>query len=133
MLEFVCVGVGGFVGSCLRFALNKASGHIASFFPPGNLLPLGTLLSNALAGLLIGFFIGLEQNHITFSPKTRLLITTGFMGGLSTFSTFNMETVMLFQSGKHILAAGNIILNLTLSFLFLFLGMACAGFLLKKA
>ncbi|GHU82065.1 putative fluoride ion transporter CrcB [Clostridia bacterium] len=127
MLEFFVVGIGGFIGSCMRFAFTKATSGMSGVFP------FGTLLSNVLAGLLIGFFIGLEQQSVTFSTKTKLFITTGLLGGLSTFSTFSLETILLFESGKYFSAAGNIGLNLALSLLGVVCGIVLAKLMVKKA
>ncbi|MDR0887053.1 MAG: fluoride efflux transporter CrcB [Clostridiales Family XIII bacterium] len=126
MSEFLVVGMGGFLGSCLRFGFTKLANQF-SFQ-----LPFGTLISNVLAGLLIGFIIGIEQQSTALNPHTKLFLTTGFLGGLSTFSTFSLETVNLFQEGKIFLATGNVALNLALSLLGVAIGMTCAK-LLKKA
>ena len=126
-MEFIVVGIGGFIGSCLRFAFNRLAEYLSLDFP------YGTLVSNIIAALAIGFIIGLEQQSATFNPKTRLFLTTGLLGGLSTFSTFSMETVNLFQEGKLLLAAGNIALNLCLSLLGVIIGMTIAKLLFKKA
>lgn len=123
LIEFLTVGIGGFIGSCFRFALNKAAVYFGFSFP------LGTLLSNVIAGIIIGFVIGLELS----SPKTKLFITTGLLGGLSTFSTFSLETVSLFSEGKHFWGFANVLLNLGLSLLGVVLGMYLAKFLVKKA
>ena len=120
------MGVGGFVGSCLRFLLTKLTSHFSAD------LPYGTLISNVTAGILIGFIVGLEQQSITFNPKTRLFMTTGFLGGLSTFSTFSIETVNLFQNGKFMLAGGNIVLNLCLSLFGVTIGMFFARIIFKR-
>lgn len=127
LIEFLVVGMGGFLGSCMRFGLTK----LAAFLQWG--FPLGTLLSNVIAGFFIGFIIGLEQQSVTITPRAKLFLTTGLLGGLSTFSTFSMETVNLFSSGKYALGAGNILLNLGLSLLGVVAGAAFAKFLLKKA
>jgi len=121
LTDFLVVGIGGFIGSCLRFSFNKITEHFAVIFP------FGTLLSNVIAGLAIGFVIGLD----IFSPKSRLFITTGLLGGLSTFSTFSLETVNLFNSGKYLLGALNILLNLGLSLFGVALGMFFAKALKK--
>lgn len=126
MLEFLAVGLGGFLGSCLRFALTKFSSHFAVS------LPLGTLLSNVLAGLCIGFVIGLGQTVFAPAPKIKLFLTTGLCGGLSTFSTFSLETVNLLRDEKYIVALLHIFLNLSISILGVVIGMALAK-LFKRA
>jgi len=90
LFDFIAVGIGGFLGACLRFALSK----ITMIF--GFDFPLGTLLSNIIAGVAIGFIIGLGIS----SPKWKLFLTTGLLGGLSTFSTFSLATVNLFNEGR---------------------------------
>lgn len=122
LIDFLAVGIGGFIGSCLRFALNKAAVYCGVSFP------LGTLLSNVIAGIAIGFISGLELS----SPKTRLFLTTGLLGGLSTFSTFSLETIRLFGEAKHFMGFANVLLNLVLSLSGVLLGMYLAK-LLKKA
>ncbi|MEF9839792.1 MAG: fluoride efflux transporter CrcB [Lachnospiraceae bacterium] len=126
MLEFLIVGIGGSVGSCLRFALTKSMHHFAVS------LPLGTLISNIIAGIFIGFFIGLEESVFSLSPRAKLFLTTGLCGGLSTFSTFSLETVVFFSEGKYVVAVLNIILNLGISILGVIVGMTIAKLLFKK-
>jgi CrcB protein len=123
MIEFLIVGVGGFIGSCLRFGLTKLTAGLPFT------VPAGTLLSNVTAGLFIGFIIGLEQQSVGIPPRTKLFLTTGLLGGLSTFSTFSMETISLFQDGKWLFAAGNIALNLALSLAAAALGLFIAKLL----
>ena len=118
MLEFLFVGVGGFIGSCARYGLNLLTARIN--------FPMGTLLSNVIAGLFIGFIIGMENQNFAISPRVRLFLTTGLMGGLSTFSTFSLETIQLFQKGQYLLGAGNVALNLFLSLAGVLLGMLAA-------
>jgi len=127
IMEFIVVGIGGFIGSCLRFLLTKMTSHFAVQ------IPCGTLLSNVIAGLFIGFIIGMEQQTGNLSPKTKLFLTTGLLGGLSTFCTFSLETVNLFQEGKLLWASANIALNLCLSLFSVVLGMFCAKVIFKKA
>lgn len=127
MMEFIIVGAGGFFGSCLRYGLTRITNTVAGAFP------LGTLLSNVIAGILIGFIIGLEEHTDMIAPRIKLFITTGLLGGLSTFSTFSLESVALFKTGKYMLAFGNIFLNLGLSLVGVVLGMLAAKMLLKRA
>ena len=107
MYLLLAVAMGGAIGSCLR--------HLITLWTSGGAFPLGTLISNVLAGVLIGLVLELDRMTSCFPPAMRLLLTTGFMGGLSTFSTFSVETVLLFQSGRAGHALANIGLNLFLS------------------
>ncbi|MDR3344283.1 MAG: fluoride efflux transporter CrcB [Oscillospiraceae bacterium] len=127
MIEFLIVGLGGFIGACLRFAITKLTGHFSLASP------LSTLISNVAAGLVIGFILGLEQQSIAINTKTKLFLTTGLLGGLSTFSTFSLETVKLFQDDKFFFAACNIALNVALSLFGVLGGMVCAKAIFKKS
>ncbi|MBT6530193.1 MAG: fluoride efflux transporter CrcB, partial [Betaproteobacteria bacterium] len=63
-------------------------------------IPLGTLLANLVGGFLIGAAIEFFSHNIQLSPEWKLLVITGFLGGLTTFSTFSLESVQLLQSGR---------------------------------
>lgn len=125
--EFIAVGSGGFIGVCLRFITIKAMKLTAANFP------FATLISNVIAGFAIGFIIGYENNVKHLNHNLELFLTTGMLGGLSTFSTFSLETVNLFGESKYGLAFTNIVLNIILSFLGLILGMVLAKTIFKKA
>ena len=81
----VAVGGGAAVGAWMRWGLSIALNPV---FPT---LPLGTLAANLVGGLLMGFVMELVTRHTLLSPEARLLLTTGFLGGLTTFSTFSAE------------------------------------------
>jgi CrcB protein len=85
----LAVGGGAAVGAWLRWWLGML---LNPLFPT---LPLGTLAANLAGGLLMGFAMELLTRHAVVSPEARLLITTGFLGGLTTFSTFSAEVVTL--------------------------------------
>lgn len=87
--------LGAGFGALLRWALGMALNPV---FPT---LPLGTLASNALGGLLMGVVLALFAQLEALSPVLRLALTTGFLGGLTTFSTFSGETVALFLRGEY--------------------------------
>lgn len=85
----VAVGGGAAVGAWMRWGLGIALNPV---FPT---VPLGTLAANLIGGLLMGFAMELMTRHAVLPPEARLLLTTGFLGGLTTFSTFSAEVVTL--------------------------------------
>jgi CrcB protein len=85
----LAVGSGAAVGAWLRWGLSIVLNPV---FPT---LPLGTLVANLVGGLLMGFVMELITRHTLLSPEARLLLTTGFLGGLTTFSTFSAEIATL--------------------------------------
>jgi CrcB protein len=85
----LAVGGGAALGAWLRWGLGIALNPI---FPT---LPLGTLVANLLGGLLMGLVLELVTRHTTMTPEVRLFATTGFLGGLTTFSTFSAEIATL--------------------------------------
>ncbi|WP_414649272.1 fluoride efflux transporter CrcB [Dyella sp.] len=87
--SLLAVGCGAFLGAVLRWMLGL---WLNPLFPT---LPLGTLGANLLGGLLMGMAIGVLSQFDALSPAARLFFTTGFLGGLTTFSTFSAETVTL--------------------------------------
>ena len=90
---FVAIGVGASLGAWLRWGLG------VMFNPLLPSLPLGTLVANLLGGLLMGGALGLIQSQPAISPLLKLMLTTGFLGGLTTFSTFSAEGLHLLQRG----------------------------------
>jgi len=87
--SLLAVGGGAAVGAWIRWGLGAA---LNPLFPT---LPLGTLAANLAGGLLMGFAMELTTRHTTLPPEVRLLVTTGFLGGLTTFSTFSAEMTTL--------------------------------------
>src|SRR6516225_10115622 len=83
------VGGGAAIGAWTRWGLGIL---LNPLFPT---LPLGTLGANLIGGLLMGFAMELLDRHAVLAPEVRLLVTTGFLGGLTTFSTFSAEVVTL--------------------------------------
>jgi len=91
----IAISMGASLGAVLRWFLGTKLNHI---YPN---LPLGTLGANIIGGYLIGFFIAYFAQNATLSPEWRLLIITGFLGGLTTFSTFSAEMVSLLQQNNY--------------------------------
>ncbi len=113
----LAVGAGGFLGAISRFV-------IATFVQKltGPSFPYGTLAVNILGSFIIGYlFLFFEQ---TVSPTQKAILITGFLGALTTFSTFSLETVVMMQSGFFVKAGLNILLNATLCITATVAGMA---------
>ena len=94
-LSAFAVFTGAGLGALLRWLLGL---RLNPIFPT---IPLGTLAANLIGGLLIGFLITWLNRHPALPPELRLLLITGFLGGLTTFSTFSAEVVTLFARGEH--------------------------------
>lgn len=112
------IAVGASLGAWLRWILGM---KLNALFPT---IPPGTVVANMVGGYIIGLAIAFLAASPTLSPEWRLLIITGFCGGLTTFSTFSAETVALIQEGRLVWALGSISLHVAGS-----LAMTAAGLL----
>ena len=106
------VALGGAIGSVCRYALGIA---VHERFAAAQHLPLATLAINASGSLLLGFLLHAMLESGGVAPAMRLLLTTGFCGGFTTFSTFSVETVRLVEAGEGKLAASYVGASLLLS------------------
>jgi len=107
---------GAGLGALLRAGFNFLTVGIAS------VVPMGTLISNLVGGYLIGIAIAFFGNNPNLSPEWRLFVITGFLGGLTTFSSFSAEVVNLMQRGELTWALGTALLHLIGSLALTFLG-----------
>jgi CrcB protein len=99
-LHFLAVAIGASVGAWLRWGLGLwLNRHAAS-------IPWGTFSANMLGGYLVGLLLGIFSVHPEWPAFWRLLLMTGLMGGLTTFSTFSAETVALLEEGHFMMALG---------------------------
>jgi fluoride exporter len=121
--SFIAVSVGGVLGCLLRWALALL---LNSYFPT---IPPGTLAANLIGCYIIGVAIAFFTAYPGFAPEWRLLLTTGFCGGLTTFSTFSAEIVVLLQSGRSIWALSAVALHLIGSLVMTVAGIATVSWL----
>lgn len=107
--DILLVGLGSFVGGSARYIVSKAvqSWTVTAF-------PFGTFAVNILGCLLLGFFSGLHITGGWLSPSTRLILTTGFCGGFTTFSTFMNESNTLLKDGNSLYFSLYIIVSLSI-------------------
>jgi len=117
-LAVLAVAIGGAFGALARWMLSY---KLNVYFPA---IPPGTLASNIIGGYIIGVAIAFFATRPEVAPEWRLLIITGFCGGLTTFSTFSAEVVMLIQQGELAKMAAAITLHLVGSLAATILGIA---------
>lgn len=119
----VSICTGASLGALLRWAL---AGRFNAVFPA---LPLGTLAANLAGGYLIGIAVAVFAGLPDLSPQARLFVVTGFLGGLTTFSTFSAEVVTQLQQGHAAWALATTLAHLLGSFACTALGIATVGWL----
>lgn len=113
---FAAIGVGAATGAWLRWWLGLM---LNPLFPT---LPMGTLAANLVGGYLMGIAMGILTHYASLPAEARLLITTGFLGGLTTFSTFSAEAVTLLSRQQYGWAAAHVSSHLIGSLVMTMLG-----------
>ena len=103
---YIFIALGGATGACLRFFLSQL---MLQWFGKG--FPFGTLLVNIVGSFFLGFLYSLLEHGQLEAALWRTTIGIGFLGALTTFSTFSVDTLMLFQQGLWFKAALNVTLN----------------------
>ena len=121
--SLLAISVGASAGAISRWLLGLA---LNALFPP---IPLGTLVANLVGGYCIGLCMSFFAFCPSIAPEWRLFATTGFLGALTTFSTFSAEVVALLQQGRLALAAGAVALHLFGSLAMTLLGIASVALL----
>ncbi len=110
MTKILLAGIGGFVGCALRYWVST---HIHGL-TKGSLFPYATLAVNILGCLVIGFLSHVAEARELFTAHSTALVFIGFLGGLTTFSTFGNETANLLREGDHVIALAYIGAHLAL-------------------
>lgn len=114
----LAVALGGASGSLLRYALASVIYRVT-----GDGFPWGILVVNVLGGFAMGLIVELGALKLHYTPEMRALLTTGILGGFTTFSTFSLDTVLLIERGDWGLAALYALASVVLSVGALFAGL----------
>jgi CrcB protein len=122
---FLAVGIGGVLGCWLRWVLAIV---LTPLFP---MLPLGTLAANLIGGFLMGCTMGIFDHFQTLPLELRLFVATGFLGGLTTFSTFSAESTSLLLRQQYLWFAGHVAIHLIGSITLTIAGIALVRMFLR--
>ncbi|CAN2041002.1 Fluoride-specific ion channel FluC [Candidatus Magnetomoraceae bacterium gMMP-15] len=126
MIKILLIMLGGSLGALCRYSIALlAARYIGSRFP------WGTFMANMIGCFLIGAAFGLADRTNFLSPSARLFFMTGFLGALTTFSTFALETVNSLRTGTNFIAAFNFLLNNIGGLLLVLAGMYLIRYFLK--
>ncbi len=125
MLSVVAICIGASLGALMRWRLGL-------WLSPGALIPWGTLAANLIGGYLVGLCIAIFQALPQLDPVWRLALVTGFLGALTTFSSFSAEVVGMLGQQRYLLAIGTAALHLFGSLLLTVAGMRSAALLLAQ-
>ena len=117
-MTWLAVGLGAALGAWLRWGLGLWLNALD--YP----VPLGTLAANLGGGFIIGMAVALFQTHASLPIEWRLFLITGFLGGLTTFSTFSAEAMILLQRGQYVWVFAHSALHLIGSIAFCIAGYA---------
>jgi CrcB protein len=126
MLTVIAICLGACVGALSRWQLGL---WLNPSTASAGLLPWGTLAANLIGGYLVGVCVGVFQQLPELAPVWRLALVTGFLGALTTFSSFSAEVVAMLQQGRFALAAGTAGLHLLGSLALTLLGLKTVGLL----
>ena len=112
------VAVGGALGSLARYLV---AGAVQPAWWPG--FPFGIFVVNITGGLAMGLITGLAALKLNLTPEMRAFLTTGILGGYTTFSTFSLDSAMLMERGAFVQAGAYVVGSVVLSILALFTGL----------
>lgn len=118
-MQLISVMLGGFFGAITRY-------KIGDWIQAGNGFPIGTLLINLIGCFSLGWFLTFITIRKKIKPELALLIGTGFIGSFTTFSTFSLETILLFQNEQAVYAVLYILISIIFGLLMTYLGLKVA-------
>lgn len=121
---YLLAGVGGFIGTLLRFGVQRLSVFwgLISF-------PFGTFAVNLLGSLVIGIVYGITERGNYLTPETRIFLATGICGGFTTFSSFTLDTLTLMRQGQHAYAATYVVASVLLGLAATYVGFTITKFI----
>jgi CrcB protein len=125
LLPIVAICIGACIGALARYGL-------ALWLNPGAAMPLGTLAANLIGGYLVGVCVAVFQQMPQLDPVWRLLLVTGFLGALTTFSSFSAEVVGMLMQGRYPLALATAAMHLLGSLLLTIAGIKTAMWILLR-
>ncbi|HYS56226.1 MAG TPA: fluoride efflux transporter CrcB [Thermoanaerobaculia bacterium] len=127
MMRFLLVCLGGAIGTAARY--------LTAIWVPtllGTSFPYGTLIVNGVGSFLIAFIMHVGGTTEILSPNARAMLTTGVMGGFTTYSTFNYETSEYLRQGAWLMATANVLLTVAICLAAGFAGLAIARMILGR-
>ncbi len=116
--SILAISLGASLGAVMRWLLGLSLNQVFTH------IPAGTLAANLIGGYLIGLALAFFTEHVGLAPEWRLLVITGFLGGLTTFSTFSAEVTTLIQQGRLVWAVAAIAVHVFGSLVMTVLGLA---------
>lgn len=120
-MQILLIALAGSVGALSRYGLSTLAANVF-----GPKFPYGTLTVNVLGCFLIGFVMHVAQSTDILSADIKMAVTVGFLGALTTFSTFSMETYKYIEDAQWLLAGANVALNVLLGLIATIIGLAAA-------
>ena len=120
-MQIFLIALAGSVGALSRYGLSTLVSNVSS-----DKFAFGTLTVNVLGCFLIGFVMHIAQTTDIISADIKMAVTVGFLGALTTFSTFSMETYKYIEDSQWLLAGANIALNVILGLIATIIGLAAA-------
>jgi CrcB protein len=120
-MKIFVIGMGGFLGAILRYFSSKYTNLLFS-----SSFPYGTLVVNVVGSFTLGYLYTLSVEKLAITENFRMFVGVGFLGAFTTFSTFSVETLNLFEDGMLLLALANVFLNVFFCLVFAYFGIILA-------